>query len=126
MKEQYSLTRAEQEVMEVLWEREGPVQTGELLERMRTEGRTWKRQTLNTILFRLEEKGIVSRSHAYVQAALTGEELLQKRTQNILDNFYEGKIGNFFAALTGNTHLKEEEADKLNDMIDQLKNQWKG
>ena len=125
MKEQYNLTKTEQEVMEVLWESQGPVQTGELLARMQMVGRAWKRQTLNTILFRLEERGIVSRRHAYVQAALTGEELLQKRTQSILDNLYDGKIGNFFAALTGNVRLKEEEADKLNDLIEELKNQQK-
>ncbi len=123
MKKQYNLTKAEQEVMEVLWESAVPVHTGELLEQMRVKGREWKRQTLNTLLFRLDEKGIVSRKHAYVEAALNREELLQKRTQNILDDFYDGKIGNFFAALTGNTHLKKEEADILNDLIEQLKNQ---
>ena len=123
MKECYSMAKTEKEIMEVLWEAGGPVQTGVLLERMRARGREWKRQTLNTLLVRLDEKGIVSRSHAYVQAALTREELRQKVTQDILDDFYGGKIGNFFAALTGHISLKDEEVDKLNELIDQLREQ---
>lgn len=123
MKESYRIAKTEKEIMEVLWEAGGSVQTGVLLEQMRLGGREWKRQTLNTLLFRLEEKGIVSRSHASVRAALTREELLQKQTQEILDNFYSGKIGNFFAALTGHTHLKDEEMDELNELIGRLREQ---
>lgn len=123
MKESYRIAKTEKEIMEVLWEAGEAVQTGELLEQMRLRGRDWKRQTLNTLLFRLEEKGIVSRSHAFVQAALTREELLQKQTQDILDNFYSGKIGNFFAALTGHTHLKDEEVNELNELIARLREQ---
>lgn len=123
MRECYSMAKTEKEIMEVLWEVGGPVQTGVLLEHMRARGRDWKRQTLNTLLARLDEKGIVSRTHAFVQASLTREELRQKETQDILDDFYGGKIGNFFAALTGHICLKDEEVDKLNDLIEQLREQ---
>lgn len=77
MKVNHKITGAEREVMEVLWRYSEPVQTKELLEQMKEKGRNWKRQTLNTLLFRLEEKGIVNRRRAYVQAALSEEELLQ-------------------------------------------------
>ena len=101
MRVSHKITGSEREVMEVLWGRTEPMQTRELLEVMREKGKKWKRQTLNTLLFRLEEKGIVNRRRAYVQAALSEEELLQLQTQEILDDFYGGKYGNFFAALTG-------------------------
>lgn len=77
MKANHKITGAEREVMEVLWKYSEPLQTRELLEEMKERGKKWKRQTLNTLLFRLEEKGIVSRKRAYVQAALSEEELLQ-------------------------------------------------
>ena len=59
MKVNHKITGAEREVMEVLWQRTEPMQTRELLEEMKERGKKWKRQTLNTLLFRLEEKGIV-------------------------------------------------------------------
>lgn len=118
MKESYKITRAEREVMEVIWEADEPVRTKNLLDRMKEKGRDWKRQTLNTLLFRLEEKGIVSRRRAYVEGALSEQELLQKQTQEILDDFYGGKLENFCAALVGNRAVKNEEVDKLYDLID--------
>ena len=96
MKVNHKITGAEREVMEVLWQRTEPMQTRELLEEMKERGKKWKRQTLNTLLFRLEEKGIVSRKRAYVEAALSQEELLQVQTQELLDDFYGGEYGNFF------------------------------
>ena len=68
MKINHKITDTEQSVMEVLWERSEAVATRELLELMKEKGRNWKRQTLNTLLFRLEEKGIVSRTRAYAKA----------------------------------------------------------
>ena len=59
MRVSHKITGSEREVMEVLWGRTEPMQTRELLEVMREKGKKWKRQTLNTLLFRLEEKGIV-------------------------------------------------------------------
>lgn len=118
MKESYRITKAEREVMEVIWEANEPVRTKNLLDKMKEKGRDWKRQTLNTLLFRLEEKGIVSRRRAYVEGALSEQELLQKQTQEILDDFYGGKLENFCAALVGNRTVKNEEVDKLYELID--------
>lgn len=89
------------------------VATRDLQEMMKEKGKDWKRQTLNTLLFRLEEKGIVSRTRAYVKPAMTREELLQVQTQEILDDFYDGKPGNFFAALVGNTKVTTEDMGRL-------------
>ena len=119
MKANHKITGAEREVMEVLWARTEPMQTRELLEEMKERGKKWKRQTLNTLLFRLEEKGIVSRRRAYVEGALSEDELLQKQTQEILDDFYGGKLENFCAALVGNQAIKDDDVDKLYTLIDE-------
>lgn len=124
MKESYKITKAEREVMEVLWEASEPVRTKTLLEKMKEKGRDWKRQTLNTLLFRLEEKGVVNRRRAYVEGALSEEELLQKQTQEILDDFYGGKLEKFCAALVGNGKaVKEEDVNKLYALIDGWRNE---
>lgn len=121
MKENYRITKAEREVMEVLWEAAEPVRTKVLLDRMKERGRDWKRQTLNTLLFRLEEKNVVNRRRAYVEASLTEHELLQKQTQEILNDFYGGKLENFCAALVGGQTIKDEDVSKLYQLV----NEWK-
>jgi len=120
MKESYRVTGAEREIIEVLWENSGTLATRELLERMTERGRNWKRQTLNTLLTRLEAKGVVSRRRAYVQAVLTKEELLQKQTQEILNEFYDGKLENFLTALTGATEMKQEQTDRLHALLKEM------
>ena len=80
----YTLADAERDVMEVLWEQTEPTLTRDLLDMMVERGRIWKRQTLNTLLARLEQKDVVIRKRGYVQAKLDKEELLQKQTQKIL------------------------------------------
>ncbi len=122
MKVGHKITEAEREVMEVLWEHPEQVKTRELLDLMEKRGKNWKRQTLNTLLFRLEEKGIVHRKRAYVQAAMSKEDLLQVQTQEILNNFYDGKFGNFFAALMGSSKVTEEDTDRLDALLEELKN----
>lgn len=123
MKDSYKLADAEREILEVLWEHTEPVQTKDLLDLVNQRGRSWKRQTLNTLLFRLEKKGMVIRKYAYVQAALSEKELRQRQTQEILDDFYGGKLGNFCAALMGDSKIRKEDAEELNALIDKMQNQ---
>lgn len=121
VKENYRITKAEREVMEVLWEAGEAVRTKVLLDRMKERGRDWKRQTLNTLLFRLEEKHVVNRRRAYVEAALTENELLQKQTQEILDDFYGGKLENFCVAFVGGGNIQDEDISKLYQLVDEWK-----
>lgn len=117
----YKLADAEQEIMQVLWET-GLISTGDLLELMNRQGKKWKRQTLNTLLARLEEKGVVSRERAFVEAKISEKELVQRQTKEILDHFYGGKLKNFFAALVGDASIDDEDVESLNALIDELQN----
>ena len=121
MKINHKITDTEQSVMEVLWERSEAVATRELLELMKEKGRNWKRQTLNTLLFRLEEKGIVSRTRAYAKAAMSREELYQVQTREILDDFYGGKLSNCVAVLLGTTNMTAEDADRVDALLEGLR-----
>lgn len=113
----YLLTKAEYEVLEALWEFPAPVRTRYLLDRMLEKGKDWKRQTLNTLLFRLEEKGVITRKHGVVHSYMTQCELMQKQTRDILDSLYGGKIENFCAALAGTQKLPEDELKKLGQLL---------
>ena len=54
----YELSRTEEQIMDFLWTNNRPVKTGEIMDYFtENKGKEWKRQTLNTLLIRLEEKG---------------------------------------------------------------------
>ncbi|MCH5339967.1 MAG: BlaI/MecI/CopY family transcriptional regulator [Acetatifactor sp.] len=126
MKNSYKLAAAEREIMEVLWANDGKLSTGDLMDQMQERGKKWKRQTLNTLLTRLEEKDVISRPRAYVEAKMTEKDLQQLQAKEILDHFYGGKLNNFCAALVGNARIDEEEAARLNALIDELVEKKRG
>ena len=120
MKIFYKVAPAEVEVMEVLWEQEKMILTRDLLELMAARGRNWKRQTLNTVISRLDSKGLVIRKRGYVIAALTEEELMRKLARRILDEYYDGILKNFCIALLGKSAETEAKIDKLVSEVEKL------
>lgn len=126
MKSSYKLAGAELKIMKMLWANNGILSTGELLEQVNKEGKAWKRQTLNTLLARLEQKGMVSRPRAYVEARISEKDLLQLQTKEILDRFYGGRLRNFCAALLGDVRLNAKEAASLDNLVDELQKKQKG
>lgn len=85
---------------------------------MTEKGKSWKRQTLNTLLFRLEEKKVIIRKRGEINSFLTESELMQTQTRRILADLYGGKLENFCAALAGSKNLPEEEVKRLYELID--------
>ena len=126
MKSSYKLAGAELKIMKMLWANNGILSTSELLEQVNKEGKAWKRQTLNTLLARLEQKGMVSRPRAFVEAKISETDLLQLQTKEILDRFYGGRLKNFCAALLGDVRLNAKEAASLDDLVDELQKKQKG
>ena len=65
----YELSRTEEQIMDFLWTNNRPVKTGEIMDYFtENKGKEWKRQTLNTLLIRLEEKGVIVRRRGIVEA----------------------------------------------------------
>ena len=88
---------------------------------MNLSGKNWKRQTLNTLLYRLDQKQLVERTHAYVESIASKERLLQLQTQDMLDDLYGGEYLNFIAALTKNTSIDSNSKAMFNSPVQQLK-----
>lgn len=65
----YHLSKTESEIMEKLWTKEGAIKQTQLLDMFNEEGKEWGRQTLNTLLIRLEGRGFVKREKRMVVAA---------------------------------------------------------
>ena len=91
------LSKTEYRIMEYFWSTGGKYTFGELMKYFNEEeDKNWKKQTLNTFLSRLIDKGLLERkkeeTKAYYGAALTKAEFKQRKAKAILEECYEGKI----------------------------------
>ena len=111
-----SLTQAEWDVMERLWE-EGPLTGREVVRRM-GERRGWSRSTTLTLLGRLEAKGAVGgapeeKGPRLYRPLLRREEAALGETRDFLDRVYQGSLSLMVSALTREQVLSREELDEL-------------
>ena len=117
------LSDSELEVMEVLWKKDEPMTFGELLNyfNIHTE-KSWKKQTLNTFLFRMQQKNlvqiIVEGKHKLYIPALTKEEYLLKESKAFLNKNYQGSIVKMIAAFNGSEELEKDEIDRLKQLLE--------
>ena len=118
------LSDTELMIMEYLWSQNIPKTFSEIKAFFEaTTNKNWKKQTLNTFLSRLIDKGLLERkkeeTKAYYGAALTKAEFKQRKAKAILEECYEGKISHFIAALTGNNAItKVDEKELIAHILD--------
>lgn len=121
MYHKYNLPDAESEVMEMLWECGSEIKQTELLKEFERAGKDWKRQTLNTLITRLEEKGLIERENRVVKALMTREKFNHMQMKENIEHMYGGKLSSFLAAFTGQETISREEADKILRILEQSK-----
>lgn len=117
----YDLSRTEAQIMEALWNIERKVTPKEILDIFNKGGKNWTRQTLNTLLTRLENKGLIMKERNSIEVLYSEQEYRQLKGQNIIDSMYEGKLSIFLSALTGRAKITIEEEEELSQLINKLK-----
>lgn len=118
MKNFFDISEAELEVMEKLWDQEDSIKQSQLLALFEADGKEWKRQTLNTFLSRLEDKGLVERENRLVRAVYSREEYNYMQMKSAIDHMYEGKLSNLVAAFVKKNTINESEAEALLKIIE--------
>lgn len=113
MKKISNMSEAEEEVMEKLWDQPERIKQSQFLALFEADGKEWKRQTLNTFLSRLENKGLVRREHRMVEAVYSREEYHFMQMKEALDHMYGGRLSNFVAAFVREKGINESEAEAL-------------
>lgn len=117
-----SLTEAEWNVMECLWEK-NEVTGRELTEELE-EKRGWKRSTTFTLAKRLEEKGAVSvredGNKKIYSPILSREDAALSETEELLDRVYHGSFSLLVSAFTKKQNLSKEEIKELKDLLLQM------
>ncbi len=126
MYHKYNVADAEYEVLRMLWKCGGEVRQTELFKQFEMTGKGWKRQTLNTLLARLEEKKLVERENRIVKAVLSEVDYNNLQMQENIEYMYGGKLSSFFAAFTGQKGISEEEAEEIRKMLEKRKKGQEG
>ncbi|MBR1692922.1 MAG: BlaI/MecI/CopY family transcriptional regulator [Lachnospiraceae bacterium] len=114
--EQLKLGEMEQKFAEMIW-RLAPVKSGELVRRCEDEF-GWKKSTTFTMLKRLCERGIFRNDGGTVCTLMTEEEFHAARSEQFVQETYNGSIPLFLAAFTKRRKLSGREVEEIRQLID--------
>jgi predicted transcriptional regulator len=115
------LSEAQLEIMNLVWDR-GEVTVAEVWKAL-AERRQVARNTVQTLLLRLKEKGwLRSRTdgHAHrFRAAVPREATVRTMARRLVDLAFGGSTEGLLAALLGQRGVSPEEAERIRALIDQ-------
>ena len=106
---------AELEVMRVLWREGRAMPFGEIRAELE-EKMGWKKSTIQTLVSRLRDKGVITAHDKYVtmySANISQEEYAQSEGETFIDRIFDGSAKNFVAALCRSGKLEEGDIDEL-------------
>lgn len=109
------ISDAELEVMRILWREKQPVSFTDIRIKLQDTKR-WEKSTINTLIRRLAEKGVVSsqkQDMLYYTPNISEAEYIQAEEQSMIDKLYDGNAKNFVAALCRRGKLSEADIDEL-------------
>jgi len=117
------LSPAQQEIMEIVWSR-GEVAAIEVRELL-AEGRALARETVRTMLDRMEEKGwlthrVVGRTFFYT-AAVPREAIAGRQVIDLIDQVCGGSPERLMTALLDYRGLSADEAARIEELLRQAK-----
>ena len=117
------LGAAELEVLKILWERE-PATVRDVLNSLHARGRELAYTTVQTLLNRLESKGVVTSNKsglAFVyRSVVSRERIANQRLTRLLHQLYDGAAAPLVLHLMETEEFSSDEISELHALIDQL------
>src|SRR6476620_11399404 len=114
---------SELDVLKVLWDR-GQSTVREVLETLRSAGRSWSYATVATLLDRLETKGVVTSDRselAFVyKPVVSTQEVRHKRVSNLVDKLYQGEPGLLVLHLLKSHPLDARQAKEVRALLEDM------
>lgn len=101
---------------DIVWAKE-PLGSGELVKICEKE-LNWKKATTYTVLRKLCEKGLLKNENGVVSSLISKEEFYSAKSEQIIEESYEGSLPAFIAAFISRKTLTAKEADEIQKMID--------
>ena len=81
----------------------------------------WKKSTTYTILRRVCERGLFKNEEGMVSSNVTKQEFLSNKTEQFIEETFQGSLPGFIAAFTSNRKLSDEEVEELKKLIERSK-----
>lgn len=113
------ISNAELRVMQLLW-REGRAMSFADIRAALAQTTHWEKSTVNTLLRRLTEKGVISAQKEgviFYAPNLSEAEYRQAEEQNLLDKLYQGSAKNLVAALCARGELTQADIAELHEFF---------
>lgn len=116
-------SETELEVLKVLWEK-GPGTVRDMESELLGRGHRWAYTTIQTLLQRLQTKGLVSANkastpHVY-EPAVSRERLLGQRLKELALNLCDGTAAPLVRAMVSGEHFSREEIARFRSLLDEL------
>lgn len=113
------LAAVQERFADIVWANE-PISSGDLV-RVCEKELNWKKPTTYTVLRKLCEKGLLKNEGGVVSSLMSREEFYSKKSEQIIDDSYNGSLPAFIAAFTSHKKLSKKEVDEIQRMIDGFK-----
>lgn len=119
----YEISESEKVIMNYLWDSSTPKNFAEIMEYLeKKEEKGWKKQTVNTFIKRLINKGLLDISFQgkskFYKPSIEKSEYMQGEAQSYLNHSYNGSLGNFISALSGGKKIDSEFAEQLRKLLE--------
>ena len=101
---------------EVVWHY-APLPSGELVKLCQKE-LNWKKPTTYTVLRKLCEKGLFKNEDGLVSVVMTQEEFYAARSEQFVEESFDGSLPAFITAFTSRKKLSAAEVEEIQKMID--------
>ena len=121
-KVRYLISESEGMIMEYLWNQEEGKTFGDITEYLNTTcQKEWKKQTINTFIRRLMEKGLIvsqnSLKRRVYYPSMSYTDYRQWEAKDFLSEFYGGSMKMFLSAFSGGGKLDEDTANELKEIL---------
>ena len=116
---EYKLGEVEMKFADIIWENE-PLSSGQLV-KLCEDKLQWKKSTTYTILRRVCERGLFKNEEGMVSSNVTKKEFLSNKTEQFIEETFQGSLPGFIAAFTSNRKLSDEEVEELKKLIERSK-----
>lgn len=119
MDEQPRISDAEWEIMKVIWAK-SPATAADVIHALQ-DNKTWKDNTIKTLLSRLLQKGVLTYEQVnrvyYYSPALTEEECKRQERQSFLQRVYGGALKPMLVHFLKEEKLSSQEIDELKKIL---------
>lgn len=115
----FELGVVQERFADIVWAHE-PIGSGELVKLCEKE-LNWKKPTTYTVLRKLCEKGLLQNEEGIVTSLISKESFYSAKSEQIIEESFEGSLPAFVAAFISRKNLTEKEADEIQRMIETFK-----